>query len=228
MAKNYFAKNFKTAQGLRQSRRLSSKHERNIVEILALSDLALKEKTAAEPQGADPLVIAAQAGDRAAFASLVARDYDFIYAVAFKWLGNQADAEDVTQDVCIKLAKAIRSFAGRASFRSWLYRIVLNAANDLGRKKSRRRETGGDAGEIALSQIPVAPVTQKDQDNKPLWSAVRSLPERQRDAVLLVYAEDKNHAEAAAIMECSEGTVSYHLFAARKALKAHLVRLDND
>ena len=52
-----------------------------------------------------------------------------------------------------------------------------------------------------------------------LWTAVRQLPEKQRDAVLLVYGEDMSHAEAAAVMGCGEKTVSWHVHEARKRLK---------
>jgi RNA polymerase sigma-70 factor (ECF subfamily) len=52
-----------------------------------------------------------------------------------------------------------------------------------------------------------------------LWTAVRSLPDQQRDAVLLVYGEDMSHAEAATVMGCSEKTVSWHVHEARKRLK---------
>jgi RNA polymerase sigma-70 factor (ECF subfamily) len=55
-----------------------------------------------------------------------------------------------------------------------------------------------------------------------LWAAVRSLPDRERDAVLLVYGEDLSHGEAAAVMGCSEKTVSWHLHEARKRLKTRL------
>ena len=52
-----------------------------------------------------------------------------------------------------------------------------------------------------------------------IWDAVRDLPPQQRDAVLLVYAEDMSHAEAAALMDCSEKTVSWHVHEAKKKLK---------
>ena len=59
----------------------------------------------------------------------------------------------------------------------------------------------------------------EDDPADALWLAVRSLPDKQRDAVLLVYGEDMNHAQAAQVMDCAESTVSYHLHAARKRLK---------
>ncbi len=66
------------------------------------------------------------------------------------------------------------------------------------------------------------PSPEYDLVGRELWVAVRALPDQQRDAVLLVYAEDMSHAEAASIMGCSEKTVSWHLHAARKRLKSVL------
>ncbi len=78
-----------------------------------------------EEANLDELVKAASAGDRAAFAQVVDQQYEFVLRVAHKWLGNQQDAEDVTQTVVIKLAQAIGQFDCRSKFSSWLYRITL-------------------------------------------------------------------------------------------------------
>ncbi|VAW17264.1 hypothetical protein MNBD_ALPHA12-901, partial [hydrothermal vent metagenome] len=56
-------------------------------------------------------------GDREAFAGLVAENYDFIFRVAYKWCGSREDAEDITQDVCIKLARILKTYDGRARFK---------------------------------------------------------------------------------------------------------------
>ncbi len=78
-------------------------------------------------------------GDRNAFSALVEMHYDFIHAVAWRWCGTQGDAEDIAQDVCIRLAKAIRSFKGQSAFRTWLYTLTLNAVRDHQRRSSRQR-----------------------------------------------------------------------------------------
>src|SRR4051812_46884874 len=86
----------------------------------------------------DPdLIGRARDGDRDAFGRLVARHYDFIYRVAWRWAGNRSDAEDIAQDVCVRLGKAIRSYKGGAAFTTWLYAMTLNAARDLRRKSTR-------------------------------------------------------------------------------------------
>jgi RNA polymerase sigma factor (sigma-70 family) len=166
------------------------------------------------------LVAGAQSGDASAFASLVAAHYDMIFRTAYKWSGNRPDAEDVAQDVCIKLAVVLPSFDGRSAFSSWLYRITLNAVRDLQRAKSRR---GRHFNAFALISPETAPAEQEEAaTSSQLWRAVRALPEKQRDAVLLVYAEELNHAAAAEIMGCKEATVSWHIHEAKKTLRGLL------
>ena len=166
------------------------------------------------------LITSARAGDRTAFGTLIEDHYDLIYRTAYKWAGNKADAEDVAQDVCVKLASALAGFDGRSTFSTWLYRITLNAVRDLQRARGRR-------GRQVMALTRVSPEDHPpDQEEaatlSQLWRAVRGLPEKQRDAVLLVYAEDLNHAAAAEIMGCKEATVSWHIFEAKRALKGLL------
>lgn len=166
------------------------------------------------------LVTRAQNGDAAAFATLIADQYDLIHRTAFKWSGNRADAEDIAQDVCIKLGGAIGQFDGRSAFSSWVYRITINAVRDLQRAGARRQRQAGAYGDVAPDTQPA------DQEEamtlQALWTAVRALPEKQRDAVLLVYGEDLSHAAAAEIMGIAEATVSFHVHAARKTLRGLL------
>mgnify|MGYP001264855705 FL=1 len=170
--------------------------------------------------GVADLVTRARAGDRRAFVSLVSTHYDFIYRTAYRWCGNGSDAEDVAQEVSIKLASAIASFDGRSRFSSWLYRITLNAVRDMQRARFRR---GRHITAIAEISPQSAPPEQEDAAAaRQLWAAVRALPDKQRDAVLLVYAEDLTHAAAAEIMGCREATVSWHIFEARKTLRGLL------
>ena len=175
------------------------------------------EPGVAGASGAALLARLAAGGDRQAFQTLIDTHYDFIFRVAFKWCGNREDAEDIAQDVVVKLARIVGSYDGRAAFSSWLYRVVLNAVHDMQRSRSRQARRGEDLAETSAAEVP-AEQEQATLQNE-LWGAVRELPERQRDAMLLVYAQDKSHAEAARIMECRESTVSFHVHAAKKSLK---------
>ena len=162
----------------------------------------------------------ASAGDRDAFAQLLDRHYDLIYRTAFKWCGHQSDAEDVAQDVCVKLARVLESFDGRSAFSSWLYRITLNMVHDMQRARSRQHKRQADFLDVAESDAP--PDQEEKTTEGELWRAVRALPEKQRDAVLLIYGEDVTHAAAAEIMNVKESTISWYVHEARKTLKGLL------
>jgi len=172
----------------------------------------------AEGEASDAeLVGLARDGDRRAFAALVERHYDFIHRVAWRWSGNRADAEDVAQEVCARLGKAIRSWKGGGAFTTWLYALTLNAARDNGRKNAREAAKTEAFGVHAL----IGGEAAEDSDDRAerLWEAVRRLSDKQRDAVLLVYGEGLGHAAAADVMACSEATVSWHIHEAKKRLK---------
>jgi RNA polymerase sigma-70 factor (ECF subfamily) len=176
---------------------------------------------AATPAVADETLIAkALGGDRRAFGQLVERHYDFIFRIACKWCGTVSDAEDVAQDVCVKLASSLRSFDGRSAFTSWLYRVTLNAVRDMQRARSRRGRNADRYAEVAPGEY--LPEQEDSAAAKQLWNAVRRLPDQQCDAVLLIYAEGMSHAEAGAIMGCKEATVSWHVHEARKTLRGLL------
>lgn len=163
------------------------------------------------------LVARASHGDRAAFSALIECQYDRIYRTAWRWCGHRDDAEDIAQEVCVKIGQGIGGFDGRSAFSSWVYRITLNAVRDWQRSGSRRKRQVDAFAELSPTESDAeqeAAATAAE-----LWAAVRSLPGKQRDAVLLVYAEELSHAEAAAIMEIKEATVSFHVHEARKTLR---------
>lgn len=173
-----------------------------------------------QPESDETLVARAKGGDRNAFSELIERHYDFIHRTACKWLGRRQDAEDIAQEVCVKLATAIQSFDGRAAFTSWLYRVTLNVVRDSQRSQTRR---GKQLDRLAVVHPEEALPEQEDSAAaKELWAAVRTLPNQQRDAVMLVYAEEKSHAEAGVIMGCKEATVSWHIHEAKKTLRGLL------
>ncbi len=171
--------------------------------------------------GDEDLAREAARGDRAAFAALIERQYDRIYRLAWRWTGSRTTAEDVAQEVCVKLAGAIKGFRGDSAFSTWVYRIAFTTATDHLRAAQRLRAV--DPSEmLSLVDGRASDDPEGEVMGAELWKAVRALPGQQRDAVLLVYGEDLSHAEAAAIMGCTEKTVSWHLHEARKRLKAQL------
>lgn len=168
----------------------------------------------------DALVARARSGDRAAFETLIERHYGAIHRIAWRHCGDPTDAEDIAQDVCIRMARAIGRFEGRSTFSTWYHGIALNAVRDLMRARGRRTAAMRAAGVAALVGGD-EPDDGESRDDA-LWRAVRSLPERQREAVQLVHVEGLSHRIAAEAIGCAEATVSWHLFAARRKLKALL------
>ncbi len=172
----------------------------------------------------------AACGDEAAFTALIERHYNRIHRLAWRWCGNTVDAEDVAQDVCVKLASAIRGWRAEAAFATWLYRIVFTTATDRLRARQRLRLVEPSKMMTLVEAQPepahaeaFAPSAEVHMLHGELWDEVRRLPDQQRDAVLLVYGEDLSHAEAAEIMSCTEKTVSWHLHEARRRLKTKLM-----
>lgn len=167
------------------------------------------------------LALKASAGDRRAFAALAERHYDRVYRLAWRWSGTRESAEDIAQDVMVKLAGEVRRFRGESRFSTWLYAIAYTTAIDFLRSRQRI---------VTLAPSDMQALTEAPSDDSPeasvlageLWQAVRSLPDQQRDAVLLVYGEDLTHQEAAAVMGCTEKTVSWHVHEARKRLRIKL------
>jgi RNA polymerase sigma-70 factor (ECF subfamily) len=174
-----------------------------------MSDEALAEKAAG--------------GCRASFAALIEAHYDRIYRLAWRLCGSRVLAEDIAQDVCVKLATAIRGFRGEAAFATWVWRITYTTATDRLRASAKMTafEPALMTALVDGSQAPV-PSPEEAVIGAQLWQAVRALPDQQRDAVLLVYGEDMSHAEAADVMGCREKTVSWHLHEAKKRLRTQL------
>ncbi len=166
------------------------------------------------------LIKQVKAGDPKAFERLISEHYRFIYKTAFRWLGHKSDAEDVTQSVCMRLANAIAHFDGRSKFTSWLYSVTLNAVRDLQRSQKRL----GRQVEVvsAITREDIEPDQEDQLRVNDIWRIVRQLPEKQRDAMMLVFGEQLSQAEAAVIMGCKEVTVSWHIHNARKSLRGLL------
>jgi RNA polymerase sigma-70 factor (ECF subfamily) len=170
----------------------------------------------------EELALEAARGDPEAFARLLESHYEIIYRLAYRFLGAREEAEDVAQEVCMKLARVIKGFEGRSSFRTWLYRITVNAVRDFQRKgASRHTHEERYVQEKAIEDRASAdnPISVSE-----LYSLVNTLPEKLKSTLLLVSAEGLSHKEAALVLGCAETTVSWRVFQARKKLRPLLMK----
>ena len=167
----------------------------------------------------ETLALRAGSGDRAAFEALVERHFDPIHALCWRLAGEGAD--DLAQDVCERLPRALRSFRGEARFTTWLHRLVVNAARDAW----RRRESYGRAltGWAQAELMRAADADEASARARWLAGAMGSLSPGLRETVALVLGEDMTHAAAAEVLGVGEGTVSWRMGEVRRALKARAV-----
>ena len=135
-----------------------------------------------------------------------------VYRLAYARTGCQADAEEVMQEVFLRLVKAAPVFDSEDHARAWLLRVASNCANDLFRLPWRKREEPLEEDVSAPEEPGEGSVTQ----------AVLSLPARYRVPIHLYYYEEYSVAEIAGIMGKSEGTVKSWLFRARALLRDKL------
>ena len=135
-----------------------------------------------------------------------------VYRLAYARTGSRTDAEDVMQEVFLRLIKAKPVFDSGAHAKAWLLRVASNCASDLFRLPWRRREE-------PLTEDMTAPEAQEEGS---VTQAVLSLPVRYRVPIHLYYYEEYSVAEIAQITGKSEGTIKSHLFRARALLRDKL------
>jgi RNA polymerase sigma-70 factor (ECF subfamily) len=174
------------------------------------------------------LVARAAAGDGAAFHALVERHRAMVYRVAYQFAGNHHDAEDITQDVFIKVYRSLDRFRYDAQLTSWLYRIVMNACID----HKRRQTPAGWApftedAELKMANTPEEGPGPEDQAyggqlGDVLEAEIARLPPGQRLVFTMRHHEGLKLSEIASALNLAEGTVKRQLHAAVHRLRAAL------
>jgi RNA polymerase sigma-70 factor (ECF subfamily) len=160
------------------------------------------------------------AGDRAAFREFVEIYKRIVYKLAYDLAGNHADAEDISQEVFIKVFRSIRTFKKGSKLNSWLYRVTINAGHDHFRRKPRETRP---AGGISLSdeRAPDLPTTawsdrpEKSGDvaslQRRIDSALAGVTSQERAAFVLRHYEELDLKSIAETMEVSVGAVKSYL-----------------
>jgi RNA polymerase sigma-70 factor, ECF subfamily len=174
--------------------------------------------TAVAPREDDRLVAAALSGDRAALDTLLRRHHARIWALCRRLAGNDADAQDATQEALIAIVRGLRSFDGRATFATWSYRVATNACLDELRRRSRR-PVPAETDELTVAST--GPLPDHVSDRLDVDAALAHLPEDFRVAVVLRDLCDLEYADIARVLDLPAGTVRSRIARGR----AHLARL---
>lgn len=156
-------------------------------------------------------------GDTAAFQEVVDATSARLVRLGARMLGNMADAEDVVQEAYVKAYRSLLEgqFDRRAKVETWLYRIVVNAAIDARRKRTRREPATDAAEDVAGADSPVEARLALAE----IADWLGALPADQQAALVLKVVEGRESAEIAEILGCSEGAVEQRLVRARAALR---------
>jgi RNA polymerase sigma-70 factor, ECF subfamily len=185
-------------------------------------------RIAADPTDAE-LLQAHVSGDPTAFATLVARHQDRLWAVALGVMRNPDDAADALQEAYISAFRRAATFRGDARVTTWLHRVVVNACLDRLRSlKVRSAETLPDDLDRSpeLAAEPADPV-EAEQDRAQIIAALGQLNADQRAALVLVDMQGYSVDEAAAILGCAPGTVKSRCARGRARLAPLLAGLRN-
>jgi RNA polymerase sigma-70 factor, ECF subfamily len=184
------------------------------------------------PAPSDECLLARLAGgEREALEELFRRYRSLAYRVAHRLLGNEADALDAVQEGFVKALSRLDSFQGRSTFKTWLLRVVSNAALDFGRQRGRRETLSLDALPTSdrKSTPPLAwndPATGLERADlrRLLDEALATLSEAQRQTFVLHAEAELTYREVADVLGISIGTVMSRLYYARQKLRAYLDR----
>jgi len=168
----------------------------------------------------ESLIRRAQSGDAASFAELLDLHYDTIYRFAWKWCGHAANAEDIAQQACLKLAASLTQYRFQAAFTSWLYRLVVSCAQDWQRSQLRH-EHDELSGEEPMDE---SSCTEDGIYLGQILAQLANLGEGMKETALLVHAEGMSHAEAGAILGVSESTISWRVHTIRRHMNRQEVR----
>ena len=175
----------------------------------------------------EALVRRSQKGDKAAFGELVTRHYDMVYGVAYGVLRHHETARDAAQDVFLKVFREIENFAGKSKFKTWLYRVAVNAALDLARKK--RPVESLDMTDVSQEEgerpkVIVEPgagprdEASRRETRELLDQAIAQLSADHRAVLVLREWQGLSYEEIAEALNLEMGTVMSRIHYARKKL----------
>lgn len=172
----------------------------------------------------DATIDAAQRGDGTAFASIYDAHAGRVFALCIRLCGDRVQAEELVQDVFVRVWERLASYRGESGFATWLHRVAVNTVLERARSGNRRRlrvQIAADfAGIDVVHDGATSPVDVHEKLD--IEAAVARLPAGARAVFTLHDIEGYGHAEIGALLGIAEGTSKAHLFRARRLLRQRL------
>jgi RNA polymerase sigma-70 factor (ECF subfamily) len=185
-----------------------------------------------QPLSPEALIERCLAGDQAAWETIVRTYWRRVFNVAYKFVGKHDQAEDLTQDIFLKIFKSLDTFDRRANFQTWLISVSRNLCIDHYRSVRKERETidrDVDAGALTPASADPGPLVALERSDLRalLREAFESLPPTLRSAVLLRDIQEHSYQEIAAELGLPEGTVKSRINRGRIELARQVRRLQS-
>src|SRR6187551_1407084 len=185
---------------------------------------------AAQPATPDSLIEQCLSGDQVAWEAIVRQNWRKVFNVAYRFVGKHDEAEDLTQDIFLKIFKALHTFDRRANFQTWIISISRNLCIDHYRSVRKERETmARDVDASALTPVetgrgPYGQLEQRDLRDL-IRTALAALPPALREAVVLRDLQEFSYQEIADRLHLPEGTVKSRINRGRLELARQISRL---
>ncbi len=188
---------------------------------------------AASPDAIETLIQRCLNGDQAAWDAIVRQYWRKVFNVAYKFVGKHDQAEDLAQDIFLKIFKSLDTFDRRANFQTWLISVSRNLCIDHYRSVRKERETidrDVDANELSPVSHAIGPMAALEQRDRValLRQALGALPETLRTAVLMRDIQELSYQEIADRLDLPEGTVKSRINRGRTELARQIRKLRGD
>jgi RNA polymerase sigma-70 factor, ECF subfamily len=186
-----------------------------------------------EPSAIDALIERCLRGDQVAWEQIVKQHWRKVFNVAYKFVGSHEQAEDLTQDIFLKIFKSLETFDRRANFQTWLISVSRNLCIDHYRSVRKERQTidrevtAEDVSPVSATVSPLAALENRDLAAL-LRQALQGLPQSLRMAVLLRDIQELSYQEIADRLRLPEGTVKSRINRGRKELARQIRRLRDE
>jgi len=189
--------------------------------------------TAQPPDAIDAIIQRCLAGDQDAWSQIVRQHWRKVFNIAYKFTGKHDQAEDLTQDVFVKIFKSLNTFDRRANFQTWLVSVSRNLCIDHYRSVRKERETIDrdiDPSDLTPASTTISPFAALEQRDRVelLKKAMEQLPPTLRSAVLLRDIQELSYQEIADRLDLPEGTVKSRINRGRTELARQIKRLRDE
>lgn len=184
-------------------------------------------------QDDNQLVIRAQKGDNIAFEQLVMKYDRLVLNIAYSYRNNKYDADDIYQEVFLRVHKGLKNFQSRSKFSTWLYRITVNVCIEYKRKEKlqnhqplnnydNENENSVSIESTLDSGIETDKQVLENETNNLIQKEINKLPKQLKMAFTLKYFQGLKIKEISKMMNCSEGTIKGYLFTSSRKLRKKL------